>query len=249
MGIVAFSALSALALARLAHYGVDARNVVVAGLSRWAYHVQVRALGVGLLVGMYVAYVRPFLFQSFHYALGLDWAIAVAVVVGVALLTGGQVNRMRYARQWDEAWLMWRRHELEVTDHPHEQMGELVRVQQAFAQHGIKEDLLVYLVAYLRDNRLPLRAIVAMVQPIVNYTEARPPRLALWGALGKHRARCTAERSVLLGDVIGAIAARVPEMEKAPVVRQSLRTLQGTPPTGGRGGPEGSDTALLRRRG
>ena len=227
LGVLALAVSISLALAFMASHGVGAANVVVAGVSRWAAQSRLRVVNVGFLVGVYAAFLRPLIFGSLNYSLIWEWLLGTSVIVGFALLTGGQINRLRHAAEMDQQWKEWRTHRLkEAEELPHEGMEQLAQAQKAFVDIGIKEDLIANLVSFLRDNRIPVNDIVGMVEPIVNHQDRPVSRLAVWGARRRTRERNQAARRVLLKDWTEIIQDLVPQLSRGYVIRESHSPIQ-----------------------
>ena len=222
LGVVVLAVSISLSLALMASHGVGASNVVLAGVSRWAAQSRLRAVNVGFLIGVYAAFLRPVIFGSLNYSLIWEWLLGTAVIVGFALLTGGQINKLRQAAQRDEQWKDWRTHRLkEAEELPHQGMEQLAQAQKAFVDIGIKEDLITNLVAFLRDNRIPVNEIVGMVEPIVNYQDRPIPRLSIWGARRRTLERNAAARRVILANWTKIIQELVPQLARGYVIRES----------------------------
>lgn len=179
LGLVIFTAAVSQSLAVGAMHSVNADNVLVAGVSRWASQSRIRALNVGILVGIYAAFLRPLIFDALYYAALWEWLLAVSIIIGLAALTGGQINKLRHTAGREQQLQEWRTHELTAQALPHETMEKLVQSQRAFVESAIKEDLLVYVIGFLNDNRVPQDRIIEMVSPIGYYSETPVPRLAL----------------------------------------------------------------------
>jgi len=224
LGVLAFSVACALGVSHLAGYGFGAKNATptLSALCRWARESWYRMAGLGLTIGLYVAFVRPLIFHFTNYAIVVDWGFAGAVAVAIVAVTGGEIGRLRVTAERNEAWRLWRRHELKLEHNPHEKMTKLVRAQRAFVDHGFKEELVVYLVAFLTQGGTGLEDMVRTVEPLVSYEERRPPRFAFWGAHEKLREQEKARRLSLLDGTMLRVAARMSEMDKAHVVRQPL---------------------------
>ena len=230
LGVVALVVSISLALALLASHGVGAANVVVAGVSRWAALSRLRAVNVGFLIGVYIAFLRPLIFGSLNYSLIWEWLLGTSIIVGFALLTGGQINKLRHATERNQEWKEWRTHQLkEAEDLPHESMERLVLAQKAFVEVGIKVDLITNLVAFLHENRVPTSEIVDMVEPIVNYQDRPMSRLAVWGARRRTRERNAAARRVLLRNWTQIIQDLVPQLSRGYVIRESHIPIQPNP--------------------
>ncbi|MCH8832522.1 MAG: hypothetical protein IID00_07210, partial [Chloroflexi bacterium] len=230
LGVLALAVSISLALAFMASHGVGAANVVVAGVSRWAAQSRLRVVNVGFLIGVYAAFLRPLIFGSLNYSLIWEWLLGTSVIVGFALLTGGQINKLRHAAEMDQQWKEWRTHRLkEAEELPHEGMEQLAQAQKAFVDIGIKEDLIVNLVSFLRDNRIPVNDIVGMVEPIVNHQDRPISRLAVWGARRRTRERNQATRRVLLKDWTEIIQDLVPQLSRGYVIRESISPIQPDP--------------------
>ena len=226
LGIVFFAASVAQSLSIVARHGVTAGNVVVAGVSRWSSQSRLRVLNIGILVGIYVAFVRPLIFEALYYPLLWEWLLGASIVVGFALLTGGQINKLRHAAEHDEQWREWRSHELKVDALPDQAMQTLVEAQRAFVEDGAKADLLVSVVGFLTDNRIPNIEIVDIVEPMVNYVEKPVPRLALWGVRRRVREENVAARTALLRSWTVIIQELVPQLARGYLVRESSTELQ-----------------------
>jgi hypothetical protein len=234
LGIVALAVSIALALALMASHGVGASNVVVAGVSRWAAQSRLRAVNVGFLIGVYAAFLRPLIFGSLNYSLIWEWLLGSAVIVGFALLTGGQINKLRHAAEANQEWKDWRTHQLkEIEELPHESMERLTLAQRVFVEMGIKEDLITNLVAFLHENRVPMNEIIEMVGPIVNHQDSRVSRLAFLGARRRTRERNIAARRVLLRDWTQIIQDLVPQLTRGYVIRESHSPAQSDPENAG----------------
>ena len=226
LGLIIFAASVSQSLALGAAYSVNADNVLVAGVSRWATQSRLRVLNVGILVGIYAAFLRPLIFDVLNYAALWEWLLAVSIVIGLALLTGGQINKLRHTANRERQLQEWRSHELTVQALPHETMERLVQAQRAFVESAVKEDLLVYVIGFLNDNRVPQASIIEMVRPIVNYSEAPVPRLALWGANGRRHVRDVAIRTSLLRAWVAEISRLTPQLGGGYVVQESSRHFQ-----------------------
>ncbi len=231
LGVVIFAASVSQILATGAVHSVNADNVLAAGVSRWLSQSRVRALNVGLLVGIYAAFLRPLIFDVLNYASLWEWLLGVSTIMGLAALTGGQINKLRHASDRERQLQEWRTHELTVQALPHETMEKLVEAQRAFVDEGIKEDLLVYVIGFLNDNRVPQARIIQMVSPIVNYAETPLPRLALWGARTRQQERTVAIRTSLLRDWIAEIGALTPHLGGGYAVQESSRYFQSLEPS------------------
>jgi len=230
LGVVIFAASVSQSLAVGATHSVNADNVLVAGVSRWATQSRTRALNVGILVGIYAAFLRPLIFDALNYAALWEWLLGVSIVIGLAALTGGQINKLRDTAGRERQLQEWRSHELTVQSLPHETMEKLVQSQRAFVEAGIKEDLLVYVIGFLNDNRVPQARIIEMVTPIVNYSEAPVPRLALWVARGRRQERDVAIRTSLLRAWIAEIEQLTPHLGGGYVVQEASRQFQSLEP-------------------
>ncbi|MCH8225852.1 MAG: hypothetical protein IIC97_08295 [Chloroflexi bacterium] len=226
LGLIIFAASVSQSLALVAAHSVNADNVLVAGVSRWATQSRLRVLNVGILVGIYAAFLRPLIFDVLNYAALWEWLLAVSIVIGLALLTGGQINKLRHTANRERQLQEWRSHELTVQALPHETMERLVQAQRAFVESAVKEDLLVYVIGFLNDNRVPQASIIEMVRPIVNYSEAPVPRLALWGANGRRHVRDVAIRTSLLRAWVAEISRLTPQLGGGYVVQESSRHFQ-----------------------
>ena len=228
--MVIFTASVSQSLAVGSTHSVNADNVLVAGVSRWASQSRTRALNVGILVGIYAAFLRPLIFDALNYAALWEWLLGVSIVIGLAALTGGQINKLRHTAGRERQLQEWRTHELTVQALPHETMEKLVASQWAFVDEGIKEDLLVYVIGLLNDNRVPQARIIEMVGPIVNYSETQLPRLALWDARRRHQKRNVAIRARLLRVWIAEIGQLTPHLGSGYVVQESSRYFQSLEP-------------------
>jgi hypothetical protein len=185
-----------------------------------------RVLNVGILVGIYAAFLRPLIFDVLNYAALWEWLLGVSIVMGLALLTGGQINKLRHRATRERQLQEWRSHELTVQALPHETMERLVQAQRAFVETAMKEDLLVCVIGFLNENRVPQASIIEMVRPIVNYSEAPAPRLALWGANGKRHVRNLAIRTSLLRAWVAEISRLTPQLGGGYVVQESSGQFQ-----------------------
>jgi hypothetical protein len=230
LGVVAVAVSISLAFALMASHGVGASNVVVAGVSRWADQSRLRAVNVGFLIGVYAAFLRPMIFGSLNCSLIWEWLLGSAVIVGFAMLTGGQINKLRHAADTNQEWKDWHTHQLkEIEELPHESMERLTLAQKAFVEMGIKEDLITNLVAFLHENRVPMNEIIEMVGPIVNHQDSRVSRLAFLGTRRRTRERNIAARRVLLRDWTSIIQDLVPQLTRGYVIRESQRPAQHNP--------------------
>ena len=230
LGAVIFAASMSQSLAVGAARSVNADNVLVAGVSRWLTQSRVRALNVGILVGIYAAFLRPLIFDTLNYAALWEWLLGVSIVIGLAMLTGGQINKLRHRAGLERQVQEWRSHELTVQALPHETMEKLVQSQRTFVETAIKEDLLVYVIGLLNENRVPQARIIEMVRPIVNYSEDPVPRLALWGAHHRRQVRNVAIRTSLLRAWIAQIGQLTPQLGGGYVVQESSRHFQALEP-------------------
>jgi len=230
LGVVTFTASVSQSLATGAIHSVNADNVLVAGVSRWASQSRTRALNVGILVGIYAAFLRPLIFEVLNDATLWEWLLGVSIVIGLAMLTGGQINKLRHTAGRERQLQEWRTHEFTVQALPHETMEKLVESQRAFVDAGIKEDLVVYVIGILNDNRVPQARIIEMVSPIVNYAEAPLPRLALWGTRLRHQERNAAIRTSLLRAWIAEIGELTPNLGGGYAVQESSRYFQSLEP-------------------
>ena len=227
LGVVALTVSISLAFVLLASHGVGASNVVIAGVSRWADQSRLRAVNVGFLVGVYAAFLRPLIFGSLNYSLIWEWLLGTSVIIGFALLTGGQINKLRHASERNQEWKEWRTHQAkEAEDLPHESMERLVLAQKAFVEIGVKEDLITNLVSFLHENRVPTSDIIEMVEPIVNHQDRPISLLAVWGARRRTRERNSATRRVLLRDWTEIIQDLVPQLSRGYVIRESHNPAQ-----------------------
>ena len=226
LGLVIFTAAVSQSLAVGAMHSVNADNVLVAGVSRWASQSRIRALNVGILVGIYAAFLRPLIFDALYYAALWEWLLAVSIIIGLAALTGGQINKLRHTAGREQQLQEWRTHELTAQALPHETMEKLVQSQRAFVESAIKEDLLVYVIGFLNDNRVPQDRIIEMVSPIGNYSETPVPRLALWRARRRHLERNLATRAGLLRAWIAEIGQLTPQLSSGYVVQESSKQIQ-----------------------
>jgi hypothetical protein len=161
----------------------EAPNPILAGIGQWVGRSQLRNFTLGGLLASYSLVVRPALFDTFTYAMILEWLLVVAIAWQLFSVLRKSIG---------EAYLMmprplpqdrWQRHEQRITQTHPEFLAYFTDIQREFLEESIKDRLLIHSAIVLWENGLKQPQIAQIVHPLLHHRDDPVPSPALpWEA-------------------------------------------------------------------
>jgi hypothetical protein len=169
-GLILFSGIIGLAVSRLAAYRGGRSGNLWWGIADWLEDKPTLKFLIGVVVALYLVYIRPFLTIDNNILMIFEWFMVgiLSFVILVRILLG--ISRS-YASQEPEVKLSKHQPKVEgLTGTTHDYM---IRVERQFVNTGEETGLYVLLIILLYNNDINERDIVEAVRPLINFLDAR----------------------------------------------------------------------------
>ena len=175
-GLIIFSGIIGLAVSRLAAYRGERRDGLWWGIIGWLEDRPWAKFLIGVAVGLYLVYIRPYLTIDPKVLTVIEWV--VVCILGFAILFRVWLGiRRTYISQEPEAdWSKHRPSVERLTSFSHNYM---IRMERQFINYGEETGLYVLLIALLHNNSINERDILEGVKLLIDFRDARIYRYEL----------------------------------------------------------------------
>lgn len=165
--LILLCGLTGLALSRLANYRGRRDGGLLWGLLAWLEDKPGLKFLIGIIIGLYLVYLRPYLTIDPNSLIVIEWflfcTLSFSILLRVWMGTSGSNTS-------EEVGKDWRKHQPDIeklTGTTHEYM---LRVERHFFNTGEPTGLYVLLIILLHDNRISENNIVRAVKPLIDFT-------------------------------------------------------------------------------
>lgn|GEM_PF-3098214 len=170
---------AAVVTSSLLAYFRDFQHPLVSGFARWASGSQAKSFILGGLIGTYFAFVRPVLFDAFHYASFLEWFIIAVVAWRLLVVVREESGRVYTWQVRELAYRRWRKHRQEIGAREDLELSSIQEVMRGFITEGIKGELVVLVVSALMARGIVRSSVADLAHRLVEYQDRPVPYLAL----------------------------------------------------------------------
>ena len=169
---IPFTGCMLMALSRVSAYGKKSVNGVVSDVCSWFGGAIGNIIVIAILLGTYLAVIRPEWIDRYRYAPLVDWGIVVSIVC-YAYWNARSGLGAPYALP--VVLESWRKHMQQVEIKIGREFEQLAIVQKRFIEDGERGPLLVHLTILLGDNEWHEDQVYSVLQPLINYRDVDPP--------------------------------------------------------------------------
>ena len=178
IGWIIFVGMLVVAAGNLGSYAEKTGNELLADAGNWLHSMRSsRKFFLGVIVAVYIIFVRPILFKLSSYAFLIDWVI---VCFFAWRILSGIKTRLQSHRTAPITEADWRQHVQRVSEAEDEDFRRLVNIQQIFEESGSRDELMQYLVALLKNNGLSDAAANQTLNHLIEYNDRKIPWYYIW---------------------------------------------------------------------
>ena len=165
--LILLCGLTGLALSRLANYRGRREGGLLWGMLAWLEDNPNLKFLTGVLIGLYLVYLRPYLNVDPNSLIVTEWFLFCTLSFGILLRVWMGTSSSNTS---EEVGKEWRKHKpdiVKLTGTSHEYM---LRVERHFLNTGEPIGLYVLLIILLYNNRISENTIVHAVRPLIDFT-------------------------------------------------------------------------------
>lgn len=181
VGVTLFIGLIAVMVGVISTYGQSSKNRLISDACNWLRMSQARNFTLGVLFGIYMLFVRPWVIAMFSYAPLIEWGVVCFIVW--MMYSGVKFRIKHFSGEFQVS--PWIKHVQKVERKTGEDFVQLNIIQKDFLEHGYKSELLVYATKILHDNNVDFYKICQILGPLINYQDIKIP----WFAFGWEKQR------------------------------------------------------------
>jgi hypothetical protein len=190
----------------LAHYGRNFEDAFISEICRWLSNSKVRLFVIGAVIGAYIVFLRPFLFNMASWSTALiEWATFCFVVWR---MYDGIRGRISDTYSIHLKYTSWKKHLQQVEKQTDSDFNYALNVQADFIERSHKDQLLVYLVTLMHDNGLSVEEISELLHPMSEYRDDNIPMFSFTRARNLIRDRNRQNRDQILKNIMNALSER-----------------------------------------
>jgi hypothetical protein len=164
--LIILCGLTGLALSRLASYRGRREGGLLWGLLAWLEDNPNLKLLIGVLIGLYLVYLRPYLSIDPNTLTVIEWFLFCTLSFGILLRIWMGTSTSNTS---EDAGKNWHKHQPDIerlTGTTHDYM---LRVERHFLNTGEPIGLYVLLIILLHENRVSEKKIVRTVKPLIEF--------------------------------------------------------------------------------
>lgn len=164
--LIILCGLAALALSRLASYRGRKDGGLLWGLLAWMEDTPNLKLLIGVMVGLYLVYLRPYLSIDPNSLTVIEWFLfcTISFVILLRVWMGASSNTS------DEIGKNWKKHKPNIEKLTGTTHDYMLRVERHFLNTGEPIGLYVLLIILLYNNRIREKNIARAMTPIIDFT-------------------------------------------------------------------------------
>ncbi|MBN2074282.1 MAG: hypothetical protein JW762_01900 [Dehalococcoidales bacterium] len=165
--LILLCGLTGLALSQLANYRGRRQGGLLWNLLAWLENAPSLKFLSGILIGIYLVYLRPYLNIDPNSLIVFEWFLFCTLSFGILLRVWMGTSTSNTS---EEAGKNWRKHKpdiVKLTGTSHDYMS---RVERHFLNTGESIGLYVLLIILLHENRISEQNIVRAMKPLIDFT-------------------------------------------------------------------------------
>jgi len=183
--LIIFCGIIGVAVSRLAAYRGRKEGGLWWGLLGWLEDRPELKFLIGVVIGLYLVYLRPYLTIDPNSLMLIEWFFFC--ILGFTILLRVWMG-MGHGYSEEEVGLNWSKHRPQVEKLTGTGHDYMVRVERQFVNTGEPVNLYVLLTVLLDDNRIDEEEIVQAVRPMVDFNGINEVRQSML-RMSRHAAR------------------------------------------------------------
>lgn len=180
LALISIAGFSLVSLSIASYFGTDSKSIPISTFCNWFVASQLRNYTIGVLIAVYLIYIRSFLLKSFAQAPLIEWLIIILILIRIYTGIKNHVDTTFVNQETDLAQLQsWEtKHKQEITLTKYNELEDIVYYQRLFIETSEKTPLLVFLITILNENNIDQKTIAEMIHPLVSHTDKLIPYFA-----------------------------------------------------------------------
>jgi hypothetical protein len=215
---IPFTVCMLMALGKVSAYGINSVNGIFSDVCRWYGGALGNIIVIAILVGIYLAVIRPEWINHYRYAPLVDWTVVVSIVYYAYLNARSGLGA---PHALPLVFKTWRKHMQQVEIKSGREFAQLTNVQERFIEGGERGPLLVHLTLLLGDNEWHEERIYSVLQPLINHHDIKPPWLSFTWKRRRIRRQNQETRKKLVNNIVTSL-----EPEKITRVKTGYRRMR-----------------------
>jgi hypothetical protein len=215
---IPFTVCMLMSIGKLSAYRINSANGVFSDVCRWYERALGKIIVIAILLGIYLAIIRPEWIDHYRYAPLVDWTIVVSIAYYTYLNARSGLGA-KHALPL--VFKTWRKHMQQVEIKSGREFAQLTNVQEHFIKDGERGPLLVHLTLLLGDNEWHEERINSVLQPLINHRDIRPPWYSFIWKRRRIRRQNQETRKKLVNNIVTSL-----EPEKITRMKTGYRRMR-----------------------
>jgi hypothetical protein len=165
--LILLCGLTGIALSRLANYRGRREGGLLWGLLAWLEDTPNLKFLIGVMIGIYLVYLRPYLNVDPNSLIVIEWLLFCTLSFGILLRVWMGTSTSNTSEEVGKDWHKHKPVIEKLTGTSHDYM---LRVERHFLNTGEPIGLYVLLITLLHDNRISENNIVRAVKPLIEFS-------------------------------------------------------------------------------
>jgi hypothetical protein len=165
--LILLCGLTGIALSRLANYRGRREGGLLWGLLAWLEDTPNLKFLIGVMIGIYLVYLRPYLNVDLNSLIVIEWLLFCTLSFGILLRVWMGTSTGNTS---EEVGKDWHKHQPDIEKLTGTSHDYMLRVERHFLNTGEPIGLYVLLITLLHDNRISENNIVRVVKPLIEFS-------------------------------------------------------------------------------
>ena len=165
--LILLCGLTGIALSRLANYRGRREGGLLWGLLAWLEDTPNLKFLIGVMIGIYLVYLRPYLNVDLNSLIVIEWLLFCTLSFGILLRVWMGTSTGNTS---EEVGKDWHKHQPDIEKLTGMSHDYMLRVERHFLNTGEPIGLYVLLITLLHDNRISENNIVRAVKPLIEFS-------------------------------------------------------------------------------
>ncbi|MFC1946396.1 hypothetical protein ACFLXY_00595 [Chloroflexota bacterium] len=167
IALILLFGLTGLALSQVANYRGRREGGLLWNLLAWLENTPSLKFLSGILIGLYIVYLRPYLNVDPNSLIVIEWLLFCTLSFGILLRVLMGTSNSNTSEDIGEDWRKHKPDAVKLTGTTHDYM---LRVERHFLSTGEPIGLYVLLIILLHENRISEQNIVWAMKPLIDFT-------------------------------------------------------------------------------
>lgn len=165
--LVVLGGITGIALSRLVAYRGSREGGLLWGLLGWLEELPGLKFLIGILIGLYLVYLRPYLNIDPNSLILIEWFLFCALGLGILLRVWMGTSSSNTS---EEVGRDWRKHDPDIVELTGQTHDYMLRAERQFLNTGEPVRLYVLLIILLHNNRVSENNIIRALKPLIDFT-------------------------------------------------------------------------------